>query len=117
MLCRRIESCRAAKDSSVIYRKTECYSVRFVAIRRSTFRNVRPVLLNELRVFNWMTICAVREFLEDENRDRLSHDLRKIRIQAQLRLLRLKLDRRVWLRVRNLEKIVVQNLVRIVRDV
>jgi hypothetical protein len=66
------------------------------------------VLLNELRVFNWMKIFAVREFFEDEIRGRLSHDdLPKLRKQAQLRLRRLKLVRREWLRVQNLEKIVL----------
>ena len=74
------------------------------AIRRSRFRNVRRVLLNELRVLNWMKIFVVREFFEDEIRDRLSHDQRKTRTQA--RLPRLKLDRREWLLVQNLEKIV-----------
>jgi hypothetical protein len=64
------------------------------------------VLPNELRVFNWMKIFAVREFFEVEIRDRWSHhDPGKLRTQAQLRLRRLKLDRLAWLRVQNLEKI------------
>ena len=73
-------------------------------IRRSRFRNVRRVLLNELRVLHWMRIFAVREFFEDEIRDQLSHDdQQKLRTQARLRPARLKLDQREWLLVRNLE--------------
>ncbi len=49
-----------------------------------------------------MKTFAVREFFEDEIRERLSDDQRKLRTQA--RRLRLKLDRREWLRVQNREK-------------
>jgi hypothetical protein len=102
----KTESYRGARGSSGQYRKAINYNVQCDAIRRSRFRNVRRVPPNELRVFNWMKIFAVREFFEDEIRDRLSqHDARKLRTQAQLRLLRLKLDLREWFRVRNRDKI------------
>ena len=64
------------------------------------------MLPTEPRVFNWMKICAVREFFEDEIRDRFSHhDLRKLLTQAQLQRRRLKHDRPEWLLVLKLEKI------------
>lgn len=100
----RTERCRAARDSWGPSRETIRHRHQAVEyVRRLRFQIVRRVLPNELREFSWMKTFAVREFFEDEIRDRLSHGQRKLRTQA--RRLRLKRDRREWLRVQNREKI------------
>ena len=101
----RTENFRAAKDLLGRFRTAIRYRRRAGGyVRRSRFRNVRRVLLNELRVFNWMKIFAVREFFEDEIRGPLSHDQGKLRTRVPR--LRLKLDQREWLLVQKLGKIV-----------
>ena len=58
------------------------------------------MLLIESRERLWMMIFAVREFFEDESQGLQIRDRR--RQLKQVRLRRLKLDRREWLIVRSL---------------